>query len=188
MNDLGDDPQGNIADLLDFDDPQAIPAKFINEDGQRLQPMTDYGPIVRAMLEAGQTFVPLAKPRRKSDGWRRNKRRDFTLRRALALLVGGYGLSVRRASAVIYAECAPLVSAMGKSPQHPNPIGRADAIRDLWERGGHKDDLKARAQRVADWPILFAVLAGMDEHDFIRENLKREKLRRKGGCFFPPDF
>ena len=169
--------------MNEFDDPQAILAEdLIDEDGERLTPLDGYGAAVRGLLEDGLTFAPLDKPSKiDRQGWRRNARRDNTLRRAVALLVGGYGMSVNKASAVVARECEPLVKAMGKSPSHPGPITDATTIRNLWAKGGYTDALKVRAGRVADRPIVLRLLADLAESDSAIEKLRRKEalfLRR----------
>ena len=162
--------------MNEYDDPQAILAEFLDEDGARLMPVGDPGPTVRGLLEDGLTFAPLDKPsKREREGWRRNARRDQTLRRAVALLVGGYGMSANKASAVVARECEPLVKAMGKSPSHPGPITDATAIRNLWAKGGYTDALKVRAGRVADRPIVLRLLADLAESDSAIEKLRRNE-------------
>lgn len=163
-----------------YDDPQAILAELVDEDGARLIPQDDRGPTVRRLIEDGQAFVPMAKPRKikepckcKRRGWRRNARRDFTLRRALALLVGGYDMNVTEASVVLAGECQPLVKDVVKGPLHPGPAS-AGTIRALWAKCPHKGDWETRAVLVADRPILFGVLAALDEEDAARANLRRK--------------
>ena len=114
--------------MNEYDDPQAIlAADNMDEDGERLIPLDDYGPAVRGFLEDGQAFVPLDKPCRckrpcaccESHGWKPHARRDFILRRAFVILAVGYNMPAFKACEVISKEAGAVVNAMRK--QSPPP-------------------------------------------------------------------
>ena len=180
--------------MNEFDDPQAILTESIDEDGARLIPLDDPGPVIRAHLDSGLAFVPLAKPcgcKRPcaccaSHGWKPHARRDFILRRAFVILAAGYDMPAHKACEVISKEARAVVNAMRKRAPRILPIDPPSAVTilGLWTKRPHKErspskiDLwKERIPIVAGRPIVFALLADLDKRDLAVRKLRTGSAR-----------